>query len=221
MKYAVAATTFLFTLARAQGGLTEVISQIPTCALNCLSQGISGAGCGIDDFECTCGNFEAISGDVQPCLGNSECTTDEVADTLRLAAGLCNSIGSESASVTLTTVTESGSASAASETPSNLETIPVASESLTETLTTTVGSETVTVSASSEASGSVTTTVTEGSATTTATESEASASDSAADASGSDAAATESGSGNDDSAAGRVQAAGWAVAGVVAAAIAL
>ncbi|CRK09772.1 hypothetical protein HYQ45_003092 [Verticillium longisporum] len=208
MKYAAAAA-LLVALARAQD-VTSIISQIPSCALNCLSQGISSADCSISDFTCICSKFDSIQASVQPCLASSQCSETQVADTLRLATGLCSNAGGASGSAAATTAT--GSAS-------NVETMPVASDSAsasasaTETVTSTVASQTVIVSGSSTSTvgSNSTASAPSGSRTTTGT---------AADATSSGA-ATETTAAGGDSAAGRIQAAGWAIAGVIAAAVAL
>ncbi|CRK17238.1 hypothetical protein BN1723_002391 [Verticillium longisporum] len=208
MKYAAAAAALLVALARAQD-VTSIISQIPSCALNCLSQGISSTDCSISDFTCICSQFDSIQASVQPCLASSQCSETQVADTLRLATGLCSNAGGASGSAAATTATVSAS---------NIETIPVASDSAsasasaTETVTSTVASQTVIVSGSSTSTvgSNSTASAPTGSRTTTGS----------ADATSSDA-ATETTAAGGDSAAGRVQAAGWAIAGVIAAAVAL
>ena len=62
--------------------LVNVVSQLPSCSLSCLTKAISGAGCGLTDYACQCGLAKsAIATVVGPCLVKA-CSASDVLSML-------------------------------------------------------------------------------------------------------------------------------------------
>lgn len=59
--------------------VTDLVSQLPECALNCFSQAASDIGCAPTDFKCLCASTSELVAKVGPCvlLGGS-CSSDEI-----------------------------------------------------------------------------------------------------------------------------------------------
>jgi hypothetical protein len=58
---------------------TSLASQMPTCAMQCLSQTVYAAGCGIAEFDCQCSHSAAINDGVTACLAESKaCSPAEI-----------------------------------------------------------------------------------------------------------------------------------------------
>lgn len=87
MQFSKIALSFFAAVAAAQSNndtssddsLSNLVSQLPTCALGCLSSSAEGAGCGATDFSCLCSKQEFIS-NIGACvlLGGSDCTDDDI-----------------------------------------------------------------------------------------------------------------------------------------------
>lgn len=58
---------FLAATAYSQS-VSDLVAEIPSCAVTCLATAASGAGCGIDDFECQCADIKAITAAATPCV---------------------------------------------------------------------------------------------------------------------------------------------------------
>lgn len=61
--------------------IASQVAQIPSCALSCLTNAISGAGCGLTDYACQCGSAKnTITSAATPCVASS-CSTSDILST--------------------------------------------------------------------------------------------------------------------------------------------
>ncbi|KAI0864843.1 hypothetical protein F4860DRAFT_381498 [Xylaria cubensis] len=70
--------------------LPDLVSQIPTCATPCLTQGASAAGCATTDFQCICSDGKKnqfISGATNCIL--EDCHGDDFSKVVSLAGQIC------------------------------------------------------------------------------------------------------------------------------------
>ncbi|WYZ43219.1 hypothetical protein EsH8_VI_000918 [Colletotrichum jinshuiense] len=99
MKY-ITALGFLFGLAAAQSatttaassgstGLPGLISQLPTCAVTCLSTAAQNIGCSVTDFTCLCESSERLITTLTPCVLTAGCSTDDIANAAKIAPQIC------------------------------------------------------------------------------------------------------------------------------------
>lgn len=91
MKY-TAAVALLSGLAAAQSvtttaassGSTDLpglVSQLPTCAVSCISTAAADIGCSATDFSCLCKSQEDLITKLTPCVLTAGCSTDEIGST--------------------------------------------------------------------------------------------------------------------------------------------
>lgn len=80
---------FLRALTAAQG-----IADLPPCSLSCLSTAVTGLGCSLTDFACSCQKASELTPIVTPCV-QSACTDPaDQAKTNAALAAICASVGS-------------------------------------------------------------------------------------------------------------------------------
>lgn len=60
--------------------VTDLASQIPSCASTCLDQGAAAANCGTSDYSCQCDNQPTISSNASSCLASS-CSVTDISST--------------------------------------------------------------------------------------------------------------------------------------------
>ncbi|QSZ36711.1 hypothetical protein DSL72_006594 [Monilinia vaccinii-corymbosi] len=96
----VAISALLASVAYSQSVGSEV-AQLPSCALSCLANASTAAGCGIADYACQCGDAQsAITKSATPCI-TAACDSKDVSTIPKIAAKICElqaSAGSSSAS---------------------------------------------------------------------------------------------------------------------------
>ena len=67
-----------FVAAATAISLADLESQLPSCALLCLAQGVTAHNCQIDDFVCQCTRIEPIIKTVSPCLAKAGCSLENI-----------------------------------------------------------------------------------------------------------------------------------------------
>ncbi|KAF9870748.1 hypothetical protein CkaCkLH20_11850 [Colletotrichum karsti] len=116
------------TSAAASGstGLAGLVSQLPTCAVGCLSTAASEIGCSATDFTCLCNSQEKLISTLTPCVLTAGCSTDEIGTAAKIAPQICanvaanpdaSAIASASNLVGGALSTASGAAASATATP--------------------------------------------------------------------------------------------------------
>ncbi|KXT05678.1 hypothetical protein AC578_5578 [Pseudocercospora eumusae] len=78
----------------AQMALTDAIKEIPSCAIQCLSEGSAASDCGIADAYCQCTKgAPAIKQITQKCLceaaASGKCTPDDLMKANKASADIC------------------------------------------------------------------------------------------------------------------------------------
>ncbi|KAF1935160.1 hypothetical protein EJ02DRAFT_439416 [Clathrospora elynae] len=66
----------------------EALSQIPPCALQCMTENLPAISCALLDIECQC-NSKNSTKILEPCL-KKQCSYDQIFATLRVQASLCD-----------------------------------------------------------------------------------------------------------------------------------
>ena len=79
----------LTALVAAQG-----IADLPACSLSCLTTAISGLGCGITDFACSCQKASELTPVVTPCVQTACSDPADQSKTIEVLAGICAAAGS-------------------------------------------------------------------------------------------------------------------------------
>ncbi|EPE27812.1 hypothetical protein GLAREA_04603 [Glarea lozoyensis ATCC 20868] len=145
---------------------TELVSQLPKCAYDCLYEAGQSSGClDATNFSCFCGsNKEAIVKSAVPCIGKS-CNTVQALDTQRIAAQICQaetpyitsvvlSIASSSAAAASSMARLSSSSTSQMSVSTTSSLSSTATSSSTPTSVNTGGSQTTTSSAAAQTSNS-------------------------------------------------------------------
>ena len=78
----------LTALVAAQG-----IADLPACSLSCLTTAISGLGCGITDFACSCQKASELTPVVSPCVQTACSDPADQSKTIEVLAGICAAAG--------------------------------------------------------------------------------------------------------------------------------
>jgi hypothetical protein len=86
MRY-TSAFAALVAVTAAQG-----IEGLPACSRSCVATGISGAGCGANDFSCVCGKAPEVIRATQPCV-EAACNPAGQETVLQLFRSICGSLG--------------------------------------------------------------------------------------------------------------------------------
>lgn len=88
MKYTIGALLLLAPLIAAQS-----ITDLPSCALSCVADGVTGVGCELTDFECSCKKSNELTPAVTPCVQKSCDTVADQEKVIDVLAGICASAG--------------------------------------------------------------------------------------------------------------------------------
>ncbi|KAI5922025.1 hypothetical protein F4810DRAFT_675985 [Camillea tinctor] len=77
--------------------LPELVSQLPQCAVSCLSTAANAAGCAATDFTCLCGSGkDRFSSSMIGCIGfSSGCSGDDINKASTLAPQICEEATSD------------------------------------------------------------------------------------------------------------------------------
>ncbi|KAH0613998.1 uncharacterized protein H6S33_005884 [Morchella sextelata] len=126
----------------------QSLSDLPSCALTCLTTGLAATSCSITDFKCACSNTAFVSGSAT-CIQGS-CPEADQQKALSAAGALCSAAG-----VTIpTTFPASGSTPATSAASSSAAVSSSAAATTTATATATTTAA-VSSSAAPVSSGTV------------------------------------------------------------------
>lgn len=168
MKFSpVFVVAFLASVAYSQT-IAQLTAEIPSCAISCIENAITGVGCGIADTACQCGaEMVAISQVAIPCILKA-CSTADALTTSNVTTEICmieaSQPGNSSSSVSVPAATLSSSisspvASTVSSSTSRTSTLANSSvsSSVSRTSTSATGSTSSTASkASTTTTGSAT-----------------------------------------------------------------
>ena len=78
---AVAQSTTTSSLSSSSTGLPTFVSQLPTCALDCLPTVGTEIGCAVGDFKCLCSSGGSLVAHMGTCIlkkKQNTCSTDDV-----------------------------------------------------------------------------------------------------------------------------------------------
>jgi hypothetical protein len=70
----------IFIVSVAADATTDILTQVPTCALSCLLTGAGKVGCPITDYACQCEHAAELQNAAGPCI-ESACSTADAAST--------------------------------------------------------------------------------------------------------------------------------------------
>jgi len=77
MKFSYAAVAAVMASVAYSQSLSDLIGQLPSCALTCLATASTAGGCGLTDYACQCGPARAgITKSAAPCIA-SGCSADD------------------------------------------------------------------------------------------------------------------------------------------------
>ncbi|KAI3318062.1 hypothetical protein HD806DRAFT_512971 [Xylariaceae sp. AK1471] len=96
MQFKALALSFFAGVVAAQDtnstSLPDIVSNLPTCAIPCFTQGAKAAGCSTTDFQCLCGDGKsAFIGSAATCV-LSDCHGDDTNTAISLAGQICTVI---------------------------------------------------------------------------------------------------------------------------------
>ncbi|KAF2680467.1 hypothetical protein K458DRAFT_392806 [Lentithecium fluviatile CBS 122367] len=84
--------SILALLAIAALTTAQSISDIPTCALSCLTTSVSAVGCSLTDFECSCKKSAELTTALTPCV-TENCDVADQPKVVEALVGICKSQG--------------------------------------------------------------------------------------------------------------------------------
>ncbi|KAF6799435.1 hypothetical protein CSOJ01_12497 [Colletotrichum sojae] len=90
----LAAAQSVTTTAASSGStdLPGLVSQLPTCAVTCISTAAADIGCSATDFTCLCQSQEDLIKKLTPCVLTAGCSTDEIGTAARVAPQICAAV---------------------------------------------------------------------------------------------------------------------------------
>ncbi|KAF2114260.1 hypothetical protein BDV96DRAFT_112810 [Lophiotrema nucula] len=103
-------------LALAAVTVAQTISDLPSCSLACVANGVTGVDCSITDFECACGKADQLTPSVTPCVQQACSDTADQAKVITVLEGICASAG---VPITIPEPGASSSAAPASSAPAS------------------------------------------------------------------------------------------------------
>lgn len=77
LSVAYAQTTTTSAAATTTTDLIGLVSELPSCALECLSTAASTIDCNAADLTCLCGKATQFATAIGPCILTSTCDTDQ------------------------------------------------------------------------------------------------------------------------------------------------
>ncbi|KAI1199392.1 hypothetical protein F5X97DRAFT_322366 [Nemania serpens] len=96
----------LFAALVAADHISDLASQVPSCAQSCLASAAQKAGCDATDYKCQCGKAGDITGNSALCLTTS-CSSDDAAATYKKTAELCLAVAGQVGSDNLSSAIDS------------------------------------------------------------------------------------------------------------------
>jgi hypothetical protein len=95
MRFTAAAFTALLATSAYAASIADLVAQIPACAVTCVAEASTAAGCGITDYECQCGpKKEDITSGATPCVLGA-CTPEEAVQVLGITGDICVALAAE------------------------------------------------------------------------------------------------------------------------------
>ncbi|XXH04153.1 hypothetical protein Hte_010566 [Hypoxylon texense] len=108
MQFKTLAVTLFAAVAAAQS-ITELISEIPTCAKSCLDNASTAIGCSTTDAQCQCSKFDDLTKEAITCVSTS-CSTDDLTKTTKLSAQICAAVAEGAGSAAASSIVSSAGA---------------------------------------------------------------------------------------------------------------
>ncbi|KAK1589889.1 uncharacterized protein LY79DRAFT_670287 [Colletotrichum navitas] len=115
------AITSLLVAIVAADTINQLVDQIPTCAVTCISDQANAVGCDITNFACSCGKISELTPKVVSCLATSGCSTADQAKVFQITPQICAQIGQNT-----TTATAAANASSPTATGAMSTAVPAA-----------------------------------------------------------------------------------------------
>jgi hypothetical protein len=109
-------------LALAAVAVAQTISDLPSCSLACVANGVTGVGCSITDFKCACGKADQLTPSVTPCVQKACSEAADQAKVISVLEGICAGAG---VPITVPEPVASSSAAPASSVPASSAANPI------------------------------------------------------------------------------------------------
>ncbi|KAI0179477.1 hypothetical protein GGR52DRAFT_308142 [Hypoxylon sp. FL1284] len=87
-------TFALFAAVVAADSVTDLVSQIPSCAKSCLDSASTKIGCSATDNRCQCTKLDDLTKEAISCVSSS-CTADDLTKTTKLSAEICAAVAAD------------------------------------------------------------------------------------------------------------------------------
>lgn len=71
----------------------QTIADLPTCSITCVANGVTGVGCGLTDFACSCQKAAELTPLVTPCVQEACTDPAEQAKVITVLEGICANAG--------------------------------------------------------------------------------------------------------------------------------
>ncbi|ATZ56478.1 hypothetical protein BCIN_13g03160 [Botrytis cinerea B05.10] len=95
LSIAAAATTTTSSVSSSSTSLSTAVSQLPTCAQECLPTVGTEIGCSVGDFECMCSSSGSLVAHMGTCiLKKNDCSSDDITKAKDIATQICNIMSS-------------------------------------------------------------------------------------------------------------------------------
>lgn len=73
--------------------LAALVSELPTCAVDCFESASTTAGCAPTNFTCLCGNAKtAFLNAIEPCILGAGCSLTDLTKLASLPTEICNAV---------------------------------------------------------------------------------------------------------------------------------
>ncbi|KAF2251426.1 hypothetical protein BU26DRAFT_563363 [Trematosphaeria pertusa] len=102
----------------------QTITDLPSCSLQCVASGVTGVGCELTDFECSCKKADELTPKVTPCVQQACPDAADQQKVISTLEGICASAGFP---ITVPEPEASSTAVESSEAPSVETSIPTPS----------------------------------------------------------------------------------------------
>ncbi|KAF2279798.1 uncharacterized protein EI97DRAFT_499162 [Westerdykella ornata] len=89
MKTAVACTLLLL----GSLGATQSITDLPLCSIQCVASAVTGVGCGLTDYACSCQKSDQLTPTVTACVKKACPSPADQAKVITVLEGICAAAG--------------------------------------------------------------------------------------------------------------------------------
>ncbi|KAI1163049.1 hypothetical protein F5B18DRAFT_621788 [Nemania serpens] len=96
----------LFVALAAADHISDLASQVPSCAQPCLASGAQKAGCDATDYKCQCSKALDITSNSALCVSTS-CSSDDSANAYKTTTELCLAVAGQAGSDSLSSAIDS------------------------------------------------------------------------------------------------------------------